>query len=408
MQGAWLVFKKEMVEFFKDKKTVFFAFVMPLILYPVIFTMMGRLGNRDAAQRRGQPSKVVLVDPGDAVRKVLESDTAKFQIVPRPEGDFLKAVAAEKADILVEVDASAAEAKARMETFTVKATYDESSRFSENAFRRLQEALKALDKAVVQERLASLKAPAQLATPTRLEEKDLADIGRQLAKALGSFLPYVLLIVMYAGAMQNGAYMSAGERERGTLLSLLATRIPRSQIILGKQLALFALSLVGVLMNLGSMGFGMARMGQEIQSAQIAAGKPAGSMEGFTAIANPTTLLLCFGLLLPLAFLFAAFILMVGTQAKNTREATTALTPGIFVVVMLGVFSMAPGIEKMAALPYVPILNVSLAIRKLFSQQASAYEYCVALGMTVVLAALMTWQSSRVLGRESSLFKGGD
>lgn len=408
MNFAWLVFKKEIVEFFKDKKTVFFALVMPLILFPVIFTMMVKMGKRDADQRRGQPSKVVLVDPGNVLRKAFESEPAKYQLVPMPPGDFLKAITDEKADLLVEVDAAAAEAKARMETFPVKATFDESSRYSETALKRLKETLLGVDNAVVKERLASLNAPVQLAKPTRMEAKDLSDIGRQLAKGMGSFLPYVLLIVMYAGAMQNGAYMSAGERERGTLISLLATRMPRSQIILGKQLALFALSMLAVLSNLASMGFGMARMGQEIQVAEAAAGRAAGSMEGFSAIANPTTLLLCFLLLLPLAFLFSAFILMVGTQAKNTREATTALTPGIFVVIMLGVFSMSPGIEKMAALPYVPILNVSLAIRKLFSQQANAYEYAVALLMTVGLAALMTWQSSRVLSRESALFKGGD
>jgi ABC-type Na+ efflux pump permease subunit len=86
-------------------------------------------------------------------------------------------------------------------------------------------------------------------------------------------------------------------------------------------------------------------------------------------------------------------------------EAGSALAPGIFVVMFLGVFSMAPGIERMAALPYIPVLNVSLAIRKLFSQQGDPFEYCVALAMTVVLAALMTWVASRLLNRESMIFK---
>ena len=111
MNGAWLIFKKEMVEFFKDKKTVFFAFVMPLILFPVIFTMMGRMGRRDADQRRGQASKIALVDPGNAIRSAVEADKSKMQIVPKPEGDFLKAVTDEKVDLLVEVDAKAAEAQ---------------------------------------------------------------------------------------------------------------------------------------------------------------------------------------------------------------------------------------------------------------------------------------------------------
>jgi sodium transport system permease protein len=408
MNGAYLVFKKEMVEFFKDKKTVLFAFVMPLVLYPLIFTMMIKMGKRDADQRRGQPSKVVLVDPQNTLRQVLEADRSKFQIIPRPDGEFLKAVTDDKADLLVEVEAEAAGKKARMETFSVNATFDESTSASNLALKRLKEALKGLDEAVIKERLAALKAPDALARPTKVEIKDLSDVGRHLRKALGSFLPYVLLIVMYAGAMQHGAYLSAGERERGTLLSLLATRMPRSQIILGKQLALFTLCMLTVVVNLLSMAFSMGRMGSEIEAGQAAGPAGGAAMSSLGSIAQPSTILLCLLLLLPLAYFFSAFILMVGTQAKTTREAQTALTPGIFVVIMLGVFSMAPGIEKMAALPYVPILNISLAIRKLFSQQGNAFEYAVALLMTVGLAALTTWQSSRVLGRESALFKGGD
>ncbi|MFN8012587.1 MAG: ABC transporter permease [Holophagaceae bacterium] len=412
MQGAFLILKKELIEFFKDRRTVFFTFVMPLVLYPVLLTMMAKLAIREAGEREGKPSRIVLLDPSGALRGRLEADPAKFQIVPRPDGDFLQAVTAEKVDLQVEVDPGAADAKARMETFRVSALFDESTGTSRTALKRLKEALKDYDEAEVKGRLSSLKAPELLAKPTRLESKDAGDISRQMRKMLGSFLPYVLLIVMFAGAMQHGAYMSAGERERGTLLSLLATRVPRIQIILGKQLALFTLSLLTVVVSLASMAFGIGRMGREFQVAEAAeaaarggAAAAAGSLSG---LVTPSTFLLTFLLLVPLGFFFTAIVMLVGTQAKTTREAQTALTPGIFIVIVLGVFSMAPGIEKMAFLPYVPILNISLAIRKLFSQQANAFEYGVALAMTVALAALMTWQSSRVLGRESSLFKGGD
>jgi sodium transport system permease protein len=329
--------------------------------------------------------------------------------VERPAGDFLQAVADEKVDMLVEVDPAAAAARDRLETFAVKATVDDGTDTSTLALRRLREALKSYDEGLVKARLEALKAPGSLAVPTRLDKTNASNLGRQLAKMLGSFLPYVLLIVMYAGAMQHGAYLSAGERERGTLLSLLATRLPRVQIILGKQLALFALCLLNVAVSLASMALGMERLGHEITAAKAATqGAAAAQPASLSALADPSILALCFVLLVPLGFFFTAVVLLVGTQARTTREAQTALTPGIFVVIVLGVFSMAPGIEKMAALPYVPVLNVSLAIRKLFAQQGNPYEYAVALAMTLGLAALMTWQSSRVLSRESALFKGGD
>ncbi|HLP31457.1 MAG TPA: hypothetical protein VK150_08855, partial [Geothrix sp.] len=78
---------------------------------------------------------------------------------------------------------------------------------------------------------------------------------------------------------------------------------------------------------------------------------------------------------------------------------------GIFLVVFLGVFTMAPGVDKMAFLSYVPVVNVCIALRKMFSQQPNWAEYIIAFAMTVGLAGLMTLVSTRVLNREKALFK---
>jgi ABC-type Na+ efflux pump permease subunit len=95
----------------------------------------------------------------------------------------------------------------------------------------------------------------------------------------------------------------------------------------------------------------------------------------------------------------------MGVRAKNTSEAGASLMPGMFVIILLGAFSLAPGLERIPFLPYVPILNVSLAIRNLFSQRGDAVEYLVALAMTTGLSGLMTWASARLLDRESALFR---
>jgi ABC-type Na+ efflux pump permease subunit len=124
-------------------------------------------------------------------------------------------------------------------------------------------------------------------------------------------------------------------------------------------------------------------------------------------MAHPGVLLLCFVLLVPLALLFASFILFMGIRARNTAEAGTSLMPGLFLIVTLGAFSLAPGIERITYLPYVPILNVSLTIRKLFSQQGDIPEFLIAFLMTAGLSLLMTWAAARLLDRESAIFGRG-
>jgi len=394
MRGALLIAKKEFLELSKDRKTMFFAFVLPFLLYPAIFGMMAKMGKRDEAQNRNKASRVYVADASGVLNSVL-TDSKLFERVARPEGDLKQAIRDQKLEMALEADANAAEALQRHQTFTLAVTMDESERASEVALKRLKEALKGQEKAWVQGRLQVLGASSQLAEPVKLEVKNAADIALEVGKAMGKFLPYLLMIMMYTGAMQHGIYATAGEKERQTLLSLMATRLPRNQIILGKLLYIFCMGVIAALLNLLSMGVSIGFMG----------GGSASSMQAMSAIANPVTLGLTFLIMVPLGLFFSNFILLMGIQAKNTIEAGSAITPGIFLVVFLGVFTMAPGVDKMAFLSYVPVVNVCIALRKMFSQQPNWLEYGIAFTMTVGLAGLMTLVSTRVLNQEKALFK---
>ncbi|GLH66398.1 ABC transporter permease [Geothrix edaphica] len=395
MRGALLIAKKEFLELSKDRKTLFFAFVLPFLLYPAIFGMMAKMAKRDEAQNRNKASRVFLADPSGAITGMLQADPKRFELAPRPEGDLRQAVRDQKLDLALDVDAGAAEALRKHATFTIAATVDESERTSELALKRLKEALAGQEKTWIQARLEILGASPQLAEPLKLEVKNAADPILEMGKVMGRILPYLLMIMMYTGSMQHGIYATAGEKERHTLLSLMATRLPRNQIILGKLLYIFSMGVIAALLNLLSMGLSIPFM----------SGGSTNSMQAMAALANPMTLGLTFMIMVPLGLFFSNFILLMGIQARNTIEAGSAITPGIFLVVFLGIFTMSPGVDKMAFLSYVPVVNVCLALRKLFSQQFNQLEYLVAFAMTVGLAAIMTWVSTRILNREKALFK---
>lgn len=398
MRGAWLICKKEFLELSKDRRTLFLTFAMPLLLYPLIFGMMSKLGEADSKRITGRASRVFLADPEHLLEGDLKARPDTFEVVPRPGGDLKQAIQDQKLDLCVEVPAGARAAIARQETVSYQIVVDRSEGSGRKALERFKELVAERDKAIVASRLNALHASPQLVTPSRFQETDIANNGLGIAKMMGAFLPYMLLVMMYAGAMQPGIYCTAGEKERGTLQSLLSTRLPRNQIILGKLLYIFAMGVIAALVNLVSMGFSFTRMVGPAMNAQASG---ASSMPLFT----PGILVLSFLLMIPLGLLFSNVILFLGIQAKNTQEAGTAMAPGIFVVVFLGVFSMAPGLEKMLWVPYIPVMNVSLAIRKLFSQQGDPVQYLIALGTTLALAAFMTWLSTRVLDRESVIFK---
>ena len=403
MRGAWLVMKKEFLELTKDRKTLFFTFVMPLILYPVIFGMMGKMATRDEEERKGKPSRVYLVDPGSVLAPALRADTKDFQLVAAPEGDLTKALRDKKLEMAVEIPADAQEALASRRTFTVTATINKAEDDSMLAFKRLKDAMAAQDKTWVDTRLQALNAPAQLAEPSKIEEKNAADLALELGKNLGIWIPYIILISMFSSVMGHGSSMTAGERERGTLMSLLSTRIPRSQIALGKLLALFALGALSVVSNVAGSAIGFNQLGHDIAAQSAAKGVPATA--SLLQIASPSTLALTLLLLVPVSLLMVAFVMTVGIRAKTQREAATALMPGMFVIIFLGVFSMAPGIEKMAFTPFLPIINASIAIREMFGQQFNAAHYLLAMGINTALALGLTAIAAKTLNREDVLFK---
>ncbi len=405
MRGVGLIFKKEWMEFSKDKRTLFFTFIMPLILYPAIFTMMTKMAQGDRDRRHGQASRIVVVDPSNALKPILSLDSKDFLVMDTPSGDLKQALRDQKLDLAIEVDADAAAKLQKQEPFTIKAMVDESESSSEYAMKRLKDTLEKQDKAWVAARLEAIKAPKDLPNPTNLVKEKASDLALELSKVLGMWVPYILLIGLYTNAMQHGAYMTAGEKERHTLLSLLSTSLPRTHIIWGKLLATFSIGVLGTIMNIVAMNLSFILLGRQIATAEAMQGGAAMETVKLADMASPSTLMLTLLLLIPLGLFFSSIILFLGTQAKNTREAMTAITPGIFVVIMLGVFSMAPGLDKMAALPYIPVLNVALTIRKLFSHQAVAWQYILAFLMTTGLAGGMAWISTRLLNRESVLFK---
>ncbi|MFM8430233.1 MAG: ABC transporter permease, partial [Holophagaceae bacterium] len=216
-------------------------------------------------------------------------------------------------------------------------------------------------------RLNELRLTSDILEPTRISIIKTTGANEEIGKLIGLFLPYFLLISMYAGAMQFGADITAGEKERGTLLSLLTTRLSRLQIMQGKMLAIFCVSILGIAMNLIAIGLGGFTAGnlalydrvEKTKAMAISMGSPTPPAIDLQSILTPQAILLTLGLLIPLGLLFSAIILTIGAQSKSVREANVAMVPGIFIVLAIGVFSLSPGIEKLTYLPFVPLMNIT-------------------------------------------------
>jgi len=405
MRGVWLVLKKELLEFTKDRKTMFFTLALPIILYPLLFGVINKMGSREEQQARSNQTRIALIDPSKVLEPHVQSRPNDFKLVPVPDGDVKQAIKDDQLEMLVTLEPNAAQDMDAHRTVPINVLYNKVEKTGRVGMQRLESVLQELDKATIQSRLEKLGVSTQLAVPTEIHSRQIGGGELLLAKLLGTMLPYILMLMLFAGSMQLGIYVTAGERERGTLITLLATGLPRHEIIWGKMLYVFFMGIVISTINVASMTFAMGTLfGSKSEFADLASQEAAQSMS-IASVADPATIVLTLLLMLPLGLMFSNLIILLGIQAKNSQEAGTAMMPLLLLVVTLSIFSMAPGIEKMGFLPYIPIVNISLAIRKLFIQQASVLEYLVAFFMTVGLAALLTYISAKLLNRESAIFK---
>ena len=410
MRGIWLVAKKEILEFTKDRKTMFFSLVVPILLYPLIFGMMGKMGQREAQQAISKQTRIAIIDPSSVLEPLIQQRPEDFTLVDIPDGDVKQAIREEQLEMLVTLEEQAVKDIEEHKTIPVDVLYNRVEASGRIAWQRLESVLRELDNSVIQARLQQLGASPQLAVPTEVNHRQVGGQELLLAKLLGTMVPYMLMLMLFVGSMQIGIYVTAGERERGTLITLLATGLPRHEIIWGKLLYVFLMGIIFTIINIGAMAFSMGalipRGGATGAQLSAEAGREAAEqLSALAAVADPAVIALIILLMIPLGLLFSTLIIFFGVQAKNSQEAGTSMMPVMLLVICMGIFSMSPGIEKIGLLPYIPIINVSMVIRKMFAQQASALEYIIAFLMTTGLAALMTYLSTKFLNRESALFK---
>ncbi|MFM8234089.1 MAG: ABC transporter permease [Holophagaceae bacterium] len=413
MKGALLVLKKEMYYWTKDRRTLFLTLFFPLVLYPLLFGIMTKMSIKDSQRLSSTVTRVAIDDPGGIITESLFKEGSGYERFIGSIDNIPLALNQEKIHVFVRVPEYAEVTMKSGKPIDIEITYDPSKDISKKGFLKIQKFLKDIDASIVVERLNKFKISPEILEPTRLAVIKTTGANEEIGRLIGLFLPYFLLISMYAGAMQFGAEITAGEKERGTLLSLLTTRLSRLEIMQGKMLAIFCVSIIGIAMNLLALGLGGFTAGNLALSERIEQTKSLASTIGQANMVNidlqqiltPQAILLTLGLLIPLGLLFSAIILTIGAQSKSVREANVAMVPGIFVVLAIGVFSLSPGIEKLRYLSFVPLMNITVAIRKLFTGQFVAWEYFITLFMTLLLSWAMVRLSGRLLKRENVLFK---
>ncbi|HDI10723.1 MAG TPA: ABC transporter permease, partial [Candidatus Acetothermia bacterium] len=204
---------------------------------------------------------------------------------------------------------------------------------------------------------------------------------------LSQLLPYFLVLSILSGAMGLGAEITAGEKERGTLATLLSSRLSREEIVLGKFMAVLAVSLITAVISAVGLMLGIRSFGAQLGGVPV------------------TSVAWVLVLLIPLAMDLSAVVIIVGSFARTQKEASAYLLPVTMLVIVLGISTTMGGGELSGAKLAIPIAGPMAAIKRALVGGLAVREVVWALLSSLVLAGLLLWLAVRLFRSEKVLFR---
>ncbi len=396
------VFHKELRELLRDRRAIITTFVLPTMGLPLLLLIIGGVSAGIVGKAMSDTSEVALVGAGasPAVRAELGKLGRVTVVAPTP-ADWRERVAAKSVRAAVELpDDFDARLARGGEPVPVKIHYHEGDLRSKIAASALEGFFGELKERVVLARLAAAGQTPALLRPVDTRRVNVAPPEKVQGSRVGSIAPYLIILLCLTGAMYPAFDLTAGEKERGTMETLLSSPVSRRQIAVGKFLTVTAFSLGTALFSMASMTAWWL-LGRGAMAAIF--GPKASGLADLTI--SPASVGAVVVLLVPLAVFFSAGLLALGVFARSSREAQTYAAPLVFAAIIPAVIGLLPGMELNWKIALIPVLNVSMVSREVFGGEWPWPEIALTLGSISFFAALALWGTTQMFRKETVLFR---
>jgi sodium transport system permease protein len=398
------IYFKEMLDTFRDKRTMITMLGIPIILYPVLFIIMIQMAMLQESKLDEQVSKIALLGPVSemVLTELKKTDQVEFQnYIESPEealknGDF---------DALVKFESDFDEQVNQDGSGKITILYDQTEPSSREAEGRLYKAFQGINETLLNQRLNDNNLPETFAVPLKVDDKNIATASKSSGTILGAILPLIMVVMLSLGAFYPAVDITAGEKERGTFETLLSTPATKLEIVTGKFLAVFTLSLLTGFLNLASMS--ITFYFQLPQLVNLKTAIPDG--EQLVAI-SPISVVGIAIVIIPLAFFISAIMMSVSVLARSFKEAQNYVSP-LFIFILLPVAATSfPGIELTATTQFIPLTNIALLFRDLITGDVQIQYFftvflctCIYALMSLVLATWMFQREEVILSEDKGL-----
>lgn len=396
MNIIFSIFKKELTDVLRDRRTLFFMIVIPVIVMPLIF-----IGSIKFQEYQSKKSDEKVLNIG-LINKTSDSQIRDYLLDQK--GVYLvEDIDLDSLELGIKNDSLqgglyihknfindiSANGMGEVEV------YYKSSDLMSKAKNRIYNALDIYKNEVVSERLSEFNVDKGLLEPLDIINKDMSTKKETIGKAVGGLIPYMLVIFIFLGAMYPAIDLGAGEKERGSLETLLSSPATKFEITVGK---LMVVSLAGMVSGLISVVgisapfYFIGNIPDQIKSTVL-------------EIISPFIIVSVIILMIPIAIFFASMLLSISFYARSFKEAQSLMGPLNIVIIVPLMLTLGPGIEIDHITALIPLINVGLLTKEILAGSAQPIYFIETLSSLLFFAAIGIRFSVYWFNKENTIFR---
>ncbi|TNE45170.1 MAG: CPBP family intramembrane metalloprotease [Deltaproteobacteria bacterium] len=396
---VWTLYRKEMLETLRDRRTFIVMILLPILMYPLFGIIATQA--QFAQQRKLKKTKFLIGVLGQDLPKPLferlgaNDDVKKFAI----RSNWRRMLRNGSMALALYVRPGAKTLKHPEGQIKVQVYYASTQDRSRAVRQRVIKAFKWYQRELVKQRLIRLKIPKAVILPVVMGSTDVATVRARGRYILSTMLPLLLLIMTITGAFYPAIDLTAGEKERGTLETLLTAPLRPIEIVAGKYLTVASIATITGGLNILSMWFTFAhgiRLAAGISKAKFSLG-----LEAYHMFA-------IMGFLLLVAAFAGAFMIAIASLARSFKEAQNFVTPAYLAAFLPIFMTTLPGSKGGLGTAWVPLVNTSFAIRHTLRGTLTGQYLAITLVTMGLAIAVTLYLASQIFAHEQVLFREGE
>ena len=388
--------KKELTDITRDRRTIIMMIVLPFVLIPGLFGVVYTIQSQQAEKATEQQMKVSFFGQ-DYAPELYQAfaDLDKVIILDQIPADSVDSyIQNEYLDAAIYVNREYQESIDQNKQAPIIIKFKGTDSFGITRD-RIKSLLTAQENKIITKRMNQLNLKPDIVKAYQIEYKDVASTQEKLGKFVGGFLPYFFIIFGFMGAMYPALDLGAGEKERGTLETILSSPATRLDVVLGKFLVVMLAAIITAFIALGGMYFGI----------QTFPDLEPWVLEIVNEMLTLKNMALIMSLIIPISAFFSALLLGLSIYAKSFKEAQSIVGPLNIAIIFPALIGTLPGIELNAITSLIPILNVSLASKDIIAGTINPWYMVEVYLSLIVLAGLAIVWCVNWFNRESTIFR---